>query len=405
MKKIVVFASVILMFLFIIQIANAVGLSASPTHITIVKGIRGQEYDSLVTIQNPNDYEETYLLSVSGEMADWASFYPLENKSQRITQILVPAKSPGRVVTVFKIPEDTPNGDYSSTVYIQGIPTEVTGGNTTALTIRIPIEVLLEVTGTQIISGKVISISIGDTEINRLARIKIDFQNMGNVVVDPTIQVLISKNGTEIDNLVDDNTVVKPGNIETLELEWDTSGQTIGDYAANVKVILDGNTIEEKDVSFKILERGSLTAEGIIEEVVANNEVISGQTAKIEAKFQNTGEIDLVARISGEVYLDNNLVDVLEGDETLIKIGEAEKLTAYFKPTQNGAYLVKANVVYEGKKQELNDILINVIKSNVSDMLFFESQNFIILIIVILFLVIVGIVYKKFKKRKTLKKT
>jgi len=123
----------------------------------------------------------------------------------------------------------------------------------------------------------------------------------------------------------------------------------------------------------------------------------------------NIGEIDVLAKISGEVYLNNNLIDTIESDETLIKIGKTETLTAYFKPTGDGLYLVKGNIVYEGKKEPMDDISINVgsqvvettnLGNSISGMFVLDTQSLVIIVFVVfaLGLITIGIFNKRFKK-------
>jgi hypothetical protein len=264
-----------------------------------------------------------------------------------------------------------------------------------------PVETLITVVGEQILSGEVKSYIITDTEINHPLRVTIEFQNTGNVIATPLIKTTILKNNLSIDSFNYSQKSFPLNTKDTLEVEWNTTDQNVGDYVANIKVFLGDNLISEKNLSFKILERGVLTVEGRVEGVTAPNEVSVGQVVKIEVQFQNTGKLDILAKIKGEVTNNNNeFIDVIEGDETLVKIGEKQNLIIYFKPEKAGDYLIKANVFYEGKKTEINPISIKTIGTQPSGMFIFDTQNLIIILFIIfaLGLILIGIFSKKIRK-------
>lgn len=361
--------------------------------------LKGQQFDVYISINNLDNFDTLYSIKAGNEITSWVSFYN-ENQSVQINQLAVPALSSTRFIARFNIPKDAPNGQYSSSIYVETLSNEQNLSNASSLSIRVPISVLLDLQGLQYITGKILNITTSDTEVNRILRIKTEFKNTGDVIATPRIEVVILKNGAEIANFVQNNTSVNVNNTLVIDSDWDTTGQTVGDYVANVKAYLSDKLLEEKNLNFKILERGTLTAEGKIQEVKASSEVKTGQPAKVEVQFQNTGEIDLTAKITGEVYLNNNLVDTLNGDETLIKVGENETLTAYFRPSQEGNYSIQSSVTYEGKKEPLSDITISATGGSSSNVSMFDTQNLLLILFVVfaIVLIIVGIVYRKVKK-------
>lgn len=361
-----IYSTKILLIVFIVSITllasdvKALGLSMGPANIYITGATRGQEYERQLFISNPDTYEKELLLSIEGDCADWASFYLTETDEQ-IANVLIPPKDNVKVLVRFGIPNDIPTGNYSCVIFAETTPEENVEGSSTG--IRVRSNVKIEVTGEQILSGNVRGIEINDIEINQILRIKVYFENTGNVIAAPQVEATLLKNDAQITSIFY-NQSVKTQRIETIEAEWDTIGQTIGNYTANVKVYLDNNLLEEKNLNFKILERGTLTAEGKISNVNAPQETNLGQVAKIEVQFQNIGQIDVTAKITGEVYSGDRLIDTITGDDTLVKIGETKTLTSYFKPEDSGEYTIKANVVYEGKTLEMDPISISVKSSN-----------------------------------------
>jgi hypothetical protein len=392
MKKLILFATLFLAFMLAIQLVNAFGLSVLPVYIKM-NVIRGQRFNLSISVYNPGDEGVTYSIKADDKIANWVSFY-IENQSAQINQISVPPTSSSDFIASFKIPKDVPNGKYLSTINVGSSLVGEGSENTSSLSVAVPISVSFQVEGSQFLTGKVISITTTDTEINRLLRIKTEFQNTGDVIATPRIEFVIIKNGALIANFVHNTTSVYVDNTSVIITEWDTTGQTVGDYVANVKVYLNVTLLKEENLNFKILERGTLTAEGKIEEVTASNEVITGQPARIEVQFQNTGQIDLIAKISGEVYQNNNLVNTLQSDETLIKVGENGTLTAYFKPTTDGSYLIKSNVAYEGKKKPISDISINATGPTGLNFSLNNQSIIIIIFVIFAFFIILFGIYK-----------
>lgn len=402
MKKQIYVATFLLLFLSSIQIANAAGVSVSPVFITVSNLMRGMEFNTTVTVYNPSDYEETYAINITGDNINWISFHSINNWSRQINTITIPANSSGKFIANFKIPTDAANGKYLSEIVVGYLTGATEEDVTSSLSVKVPIKVSLKVVGEQFESGRVINITTMDTEINQLLRINVEFQSTGTVTATPRIEVSIKKNDVEVANFTYNTTKVNVNITDIINVEWDTIGQTVGDYKANVKVYVSDNLIEGKNLDFKILDRGTLTAEGTISNVSAPTEIDLGQLAKIEVQFQNTGKIDIMAKISGEVYYDNKLSDTISGDEVLVKLGETDILTSYFKPTNTGNYLIKSNVVYEGKNASMDPITITVKSSGLStgEFILTELANPVglaLISILIIAIVVVAILIRKSK--------
>jgi len=353
MRKLVLFAVLFLAFILAAHLVNAYGLSVLPAFIKM-NVIRGQKFNVSISVSNPDSNEWTYLIRADDNITDWVSFY-MEGQNERISQITVPAATSKDFIASFNIPKDAQNGNYLSTIFVETLYSGSGSQNyTSSLKIKVPITVSLNVIGSQILAGLVKNITVTDIEINRLLRIKTEFKNIGEVVATPRIEGVIKKNGVEIANFMHNTTSVYVGNTSIINAEWDTTGQTVGDYVANVKIYLDFRLLEEENLNFKILDRGTLTAEGIITKVTIPDKTKVGQPIKIEVLFKNTGEMDIIAKIIGEIYQDDDLIDSIEGEETLIETNDEETLTAYFKTENPGDYQFKGNVLYEGKKIQID---------------------------------------------------
>jgi len=100
------------------------------------------------------------------------------------------------------------------------------------------------------------------------------------------------------------------------------------------------------NVSFTIQEPGELKSLAIEGKPLVNRVI------KVVADFENTGTNDTMAKFTGRVYRDGELVDILEGYERFIEVGKNIHLIAYYKIMIPGEYKIKGTVIYEGKETE-----------------------------------------------------
>jgi len=343
--------------------ANAgIGLGISPASITINDALRGGMYERTITIFNTGDETGTFELTAEGECADWISFYKPEEPNTPIKKVTIPGKGKASVLVKFDIPADVANANYTATIYARSIPKGGGGEGAVAhAVIRIPSKVLIQVTGTQILKGSVKSITTADTEVGYPLKIKVVFQNEGNVIARPKIDVTITKTGEGVvDRFVHEETGINPGKEGTIKVLWNTTGRDTGDYVANVTVSLGDEVLATKDLHFKILPLGSLTRRGVLHSLAIEGEPLVNIVIKLVANFENTGEIDTMAKFRGEIYHEGDLLDVLGSEEMFVESGETAKLVSYYKILEPGNYTIKGRVLYAGKETEEKEVSFSV---------------------------------------------
>jgi len=347
----------ILLLLLLPLNASAIGLGIAPTDMEITDALRGTEHQRMVTIFNPGEGEINVRLGAEGEASGWISFYQASDPSTPIDSISVPGKGNAPVLVKIKIAPDAATGSYKATVYAETILAqgeEIEGRVTTKL--RVPANVAITVTGTEILRGVVSSISARDVEAGYPLGIKVRFQNTGNVMATPQVGAEVTKDGAAIDSFTSVQNEVKPESSETISVEWDTTGRESGDYVAHVAVSLAGKTIDAEDLNFAILPPGTLARAGVFEELGLEGEPNLGTIVKVQATFSNTGRIDTKAKFIGEAYCDNELVDALESEESLVPMGEKGTLTSYVELERPGHYDITGYINYEGKKTDVKEI-------------------------------------------------
>jgi hypothetical protein len=259
MKKII-YLSLILSFI-LPQTVLGIGQMTEP--IVVKDVLKGQEVVATLNLFNSEEEATVYGLKAEGEIADWASFYQIGDKNlvNPITEIQIPAQSFINALVKFKVPADAPNGDYQGEVILfNGVAEEAKEGevNTTVFQ-SIGRDVSITVTDEEIIKLETAIIPVKyAVNQNEPLQIKVIYENLGNIIIKPDLQLKILKDEKVIYNAIfpypEDENAVKP--LERKELtsliEWQTIGQENGEYRAEIKILYQGDLIQEESFRFNV---------------------------------------------------------------------------------------------------------------------------------------------------------
>lgn len=343
-------ALLILLFISLVTPSALAGLGVAPAQVELKNALKGQTYERIFVVYNTFPQEKECSLRAKGDSKKWIRFYNPDHPSASIRNIKIAAKKSAKILVKFNIPKDIANGTYESQIIAEmGKPKsgEVSGQ---ATSVSMPIPVKIGVTGEQILTGKVISMLVRDTEINYPVKISVEFMNTGNVIAKPEIKVEITQAGLPIDSFKYNKSKVKVESKKVIPVKWDTKGRGLGEYIAKISVLLDGKELAVENHPFKILPLGALGRKGFLEELSYKGNLGSGKTVKILAKFRNNGRIDTNAKFIGEVYKDGDLIDKIQSENTLVPVYSSRKLESYLKVPGTGKYEVLGYVSFEGKK-------------------------------------------------------
>jgi hypothetical protein len=346
---------------------NAQGLGLAPSSIHLHDVLRGDERIASMRVMNIGSDQATFSLGAAGEISDWVSFSLPDDPAKSIESVSIPGGGKTEVWVKFTIPEDTPSGGYQGAVYAETVPTqqvtgdsdgeEIRGGQ--AVAVRMETRVEIGVTGEQILDGRVGSIGVLDVEVGQPLRIKVVFQNTGNVFASPTISVEVGKDDARIDQFSYGETQVKVGGRETIVAEWDTAGREAGDYTATVAVLLGQDVITTDELPFQLLPEGTLTPQGELLNLSLERQ--PGKPARVVATFKNRGRLDVVAELFTEVWREGELVETTQSQETPAPAGEERELVSYASLDVAGEYSIKGYVGYQGRKTETRELLVTVL--------------------------------------------
>jgi len=361
-KKISILGLIALMVLSLSAPASAVGVGIGPSELTIANALRGGEYTKTITIVNPGQDESTINLTTEGEAGEWLSLYKIDDLTKPVEELSIAGKGRSTIKVKIDIPPDVSSGTYTATIFAKtahGKVEDAEVGVGTAL--RVPVSVTIEVTGTQILTGIVKHISARDTEVHYPLRIEVLFQNTGNVVAKPTIKTAITQKGSVIYSFDHTYEEVRPGALDTLSAEWDTTGMEVGDYGAQVTVSLNNEVLATQELSFKLLPVGTLSRQGDLTEITYEGKPSVGKIIKILAGFENTGEIDTRAKFIGEVYMNGDLIDTIESEELLVPVRNTGTLATYLEIETPGSYTIKGHAIYKGKTTSTKELAFDAV--------------------------------------------
>ncbi len=261
MKKIILLSIIVLLFSFIsVQPVFAIGMITEPI---IVKDIlRGQETSATLSLLNSQDKEVTYGLKAEGQVADWAAFYSADdtNFENPITEIKMPAKKYVNVNVKFKIPEDAPNGEYTGEILVFLAPGGEIKSDESSVSVsqQIGLDVIITVTDKETVQLKASFIpATYDVQKGKPLKIRVLYDNQGNVAVKPDLQLKITKLGATVYNAIfpypEGEEAARAYAIKEISpIEWQTTGQENGSYRAELKVSLNGKEIQSESFGFTI---------------------------------------------------------------------------------------------------------------------------------------------------------
>jgi hypothetical protein len=351
-----------LIFLLNIQYAEGYGFGVGPNYIHLDSALRNTTFRQTVYIYNENSVNTTVYFSIAGEPKNWINLYEYNEECCPLESTEVRNNSNKPIICKIDIPGNIANKLYEATIYVDfnSSFSDRETGNVSNVKLSLPIEVSLNVTGDQDYNVSIRSLYIKDSEVNLPLEIRAQYENKGNVIAQPTIEILITKDDAYIDRIVSRAKPIKPLNLYNHHFEWDTVGKPAGFYNAKIN-IFEGNTlIQNSNLSFKLLPPGSIERNATFNGITYEGNLVKGKIIKLIASFTNTGKIDLDAQFFGEIYRDGNLIGTVTSPVSKIAKYKDHGFISYLTLDKNGEYLVKGHILYGGIPTETKELTFSV---------------------------------------------
>ena len=135
----------ILIALLLSGSAGAAGLGMGPSKIEITEALKGEQHEHTIFLKYTDDADCVVELSATGDIADWVSFYCLDDPATPIDSAVAPAKEWAYFRVKFDIPSDAPLGTSGGSLYAVTVPPDVGEGGTVSLQGRV--DVTIDVVG------------------------------------------------------------------------------------------------------------------------------------------------------------------------------------------------------------------------------------------------------------------
>ena len=404
-KKIVALVTIMIMFLIFVAStakAQSSGLGISPPRLMVDHMVKNVEYKKTFVLSHGEHEEEKYLkIVVDDSIRDWIT-------TEKGMEFEWPHSSQGGdfqfpLTIIAKAPEDAANGTYSGNIRIintaEPYDENKESGAGSSVSLAVSIEASFTLTDEQVLDYEVHSIeSPQAVEEESSFEFIVHIENKGNVKAKPSKvevdfydqnneKLLESQETTDYDEVAafasDGKTVVSVP--QSLEL---------GHYWARIKVFdKEGEMAKEDDVMFEVVPIGSLAKQGSLRSLTNASSIGTGEMLKIVGEFENTGQVNVAAKLVVEVYKGNSLVKVLESTKKSVRVGKAEKFEALFTPEKAGKYKLVGKVEYSGK--ETSKVESSVLVGGIFGMI----SPTVMIIIVVLVVIVIAILIRRRKSQ------
>lgn len=347
------FLLIMILMLFSAYIVSAASIGVSPGTVHFKDVLRGGYSEQVVTITAASEESITANVSARGEIKDWLTFS--ENTFE------VSKDKPYRLKIIAKPPVDMKNGDYEGIVRIvmEGFGKLPEGSMASVVKAAVDVKVIVTVTDQEITGCRARNFLVRSAEKGDPVEFMVDVFNDGNVRLRPHITIDVwNQEQTEMVKAVDFNDEeILPTVKDTVLIRVPTNDFDINQYW--VEMIVE-ECVASDTLTFDVLEKGSLSAIGVLKQVASKVWAEVGETIPITAIFQNTGEKPVSAKFKGKIQLDDKIVQTLESDELSIPTNEVVNFEMFFKPEGPGRYIASGRVFYEKKRTFELSTIINV---------------------------------------------
>jgi len=350
---------VVFAFLFCFNFISSVNLGVSPASIEFREVLRGGYSERGIVISVDSEDFVGVEIDPRGDIEGWLNFSAVsfnvsKNNPYYLTISIVP-------------PVDMPNGNYSGFVRIKtsalgtGVEDHAVGvvRSTLDLTVRV------QITDVEIRDCVVSSIDVVSAEQGEDVVFNAKILNNGNVRLNPSISIDVwDPEQTFIvqsENFIGES--VLPTRVGNFSVEVSSKNLEINQYWADFFAV---DCYHSQALTFDVLEKGALSASGVLSEIMTMESIEVKETAPIVVKFENTGEKSVDAQFKGKITRGGKIIQILESEKTLVPVSSFNDFTFYFTPEKAGKYIISGRVFFSGKKTFESSTVLNVGGSNFS---------------------------------------
>lgn len=337
-----VILSVIFFFIFL-NFVSAVNVGVSPASISFKEVLRGGYAERVAIVSADSDKPVLVNIKPRGEIAEWLNFSEEE--------FTVSKDNPYFLKISVLPPSDIPNGDYNGFLRIEVgssaefVEEHAVGMVKSSLDLAISVEIIdIEIARCVASDLEVLSSEKGEDII-----LKMKISNEGNIRLKPDVvfDIWDFDKITILDSEQFLSDEIMPSTEKEVKFKFNSNDFDPGQYWSEVSVL---DCSHSQILTFDILEPGSLSAKGVLLNILTKGVVNVGETSSIIVNFKNIGEKEVNAQFRGEVTKNGKIIDIFESEISKVPVSAVEEFNFYFTPKTEGKYIVSGRVYYDKKK-------------------------------------------------------
>ena len=223
--------------------------------------MRGQIIEELLSVVNSSDSEIVFKLSAEGDIANWVSFKKSGDIEGLINEITAPPKDWAKAKVFIKVPDDTPNGEYTGQLValLSAVPEKKQADSISvgvAQKFKRPVKII--VTDIESIDFNV-RVMPEKYFVNKTEplKIKLIYTNNGNIAIRPNSQIKIfDPESKEIFNAIylypENEAPVRPRSVKVITVVHHSGELQEGYYRTEAIITLNGEEKYRDDFHFTV---------------------------------------------------------------------------------------------------------------------------------------------------------
>jgi hypothetical protein len=349
--------------------AAGTSVGVYPSSVVFSQTMRGGQYVETIGVINGTGVPRWFHFALTGAVAPWLQILPSvpapSGKQPSLSRFLVQANgAPGRAVLRLQVPKTAANGTYKGKVTVSILPPKIKGKTTVG--VGEVIQVIVRVTGTEIISGKLVNAyTYPKIEVGAPLRVFAVVKNSSNVAVQPSFHFQILKAGARkpVYNWIGTTgEAVLPGLTSTYELDWPagaTQSAVLGEYTARIASV---TFPRRKDVGswslpFRLYPYGALHRGGQLLSLKLANRPKAGGQALVNGSVVSAGEVQQETNFVGQIYRNGSFVQAVKSPVPLLlapkgQPGDTGTLVVPVPVPKNGLYHLTGVANFAGAQSQ-----------------------------------------------------
>lgn len=371
---------------------EAAGIGVSPGKISTPPLTRGGYYEEPILISSMSSKESSGYASAEGDIAQWVRIIPSKFNFSK--------ENPAQIRVILEPPADLQNGNYNGSVLVVvSSEADFAGYTGATLSVGALVQIFTSVSDVEEIRCNIEGATISDAEKGDDTVLEIVTSNYGNVRLKPKaiIDIWNEKQTEIVKDLLVETEEVKPTLKQTTKIYIPTSDLEYGQYWVDLKM---DECEQSKLLTFDVLEKGTTSAEGNLEQLVNKPFSMAGETIELIAVFANTGKKKVYATFKGVIQKEDSIAGIVESEEVEVPISGKVNLTAYFTPESGGRYIAKGRVYYEKKQTYEKYSVLNVLESEESKSSLFSTANGLLAVIIVVTIQVLLILIRRKRKKR-----